>query len=109
MKNYSIIVSLAMLAAASGCRRVEFKKLYAPMTDEQVSELVVPGISKEELLVRCGTPFRTETSGNMENIVFLLSMDNVHAPSDWVMASFIVTVSNDVVVSWKQNSKARAR
>lgn len=104
-----IVLSFTMLCVVSGCIRIEGKKLYAPMTEEQVSALAVPGISKEELLAQCGKPFRTRIEGNVEDMEFLLSMDNVRATNDWVMASFIVTVSNNAVVSWKPNSKGRVR
>lgn len=83
------------------------KKLFAPLSAEDISLLVQNCDSKKELLERCGTPLRVEKHNEVESIEFLVSFDKIQRSSPLMIASFVVIVSNDTVMSWHPRSKGR--
>lgn len=124
MKNLILIILIASTIVGAGCGDISNsllqpkneKKLYAPMSEQSISNLVVVGMPRGELLEKCGSPYSVGKANGMEEIEFMLSFDkvlepsdNVSKPNDWMIARFAVTVSNNYVVSWRVSSTATVR
>jgi len=45
----------------------------------------------------------------VESIEFMVSFDKVQGPTSLMIASFVVTVSNNAVLSWYPRSQGRIR
>ncbi len=85
------------------------KKLFAPLSEQEIDHLVHSSRDKHDLLERCGTPLRVERSNGVERIEFMVSFDRVQGPTPLMIASFVVVVSNNTVVSWYPRSQGRIR
>lgn len=113
----SLVIALCLFAmiCTSSCWRERErasryeKKLFAPLTGRDIDLLVHDCGSRKELLNRCGTPLRITESNGVESIEFMVSFDKVQEPTSLTIASFVVTVSNDTVLSWYPRSKGRIR
>jgi len=65
------------------------------------------GMTKEELLIKCGEPLVERKANNMEVLLFHINFDAhyKYVPNEWEMSGFAVTVSNGCVISWMPSGK----
>lgn len=81
--------------------------LFAPLSQEDIDYIIKNCNSKKELFEQCGKPFRMEESDGIEHFEFMISFEKLHKSTSLMIASFIVTVSNDTVLSWQPHMKGR--
>jgi hypothetical protein len=104
-----LLVTVLLCTFELGCSKAGDKVLFGPLSEQDISSLVVPGISKEELFKRCGRPWSIRSIKGIDQMEFLISPLKADKPSDSMIGSFIVVVSNNVVLSWKPSSTVSVR
>ena len=103
---FLVLACVGEILLVSGCGRrhssaATRRILYAPLTTQELSSIVVPGMSKTLLIQRCGVPRETWFTNGYEIDEFWISTDRMAAPTNWVMSQFAVLISNGVVCSWR--------
>ena len=90
-------------------KEAEAGVLYAPLSKEEISKIIVVGMSRNDLIERCGTPMSIRNYGEFDDLEFFISSDNLKSGSGRHIGSFIVTLSNDCVVVWWPDSTVQVR
>lgn len=114
---YEICFICFLLGFVLGCsdeKNISYNKtgraaLLAPLSKDEISNIVVPGMRKEDLLQRCGKSRVVRRINGCEEIEFFISSERLKPKSDKYIGSFIVTLTNDFVLSWRPNSMVRIR
>lgn len=110
--HFAMIAFAAGTLLFSGCDKRQsataaWPVLYAPLTTQQLSAIVVPGISHAELVRRCGMAKATWHTNGCEIDEFWISMERMKGPSDWQITQFVVFSSGAVVRSWVPTGHSR--
>jgi hypothetical protein len=95
-----------MITACKQYKVSHEKYLYAPLSEQEISSFVIPGMTKDELLAECGEVIYMEKSGDLESLEFPILLGKMES-SDFVISSFMVLLTNDIVVSWRPTGTGR--
>jgi len=84
--------------------RNEHDLAYRMYTEEELQRVIVVGEQEAKLTRRFGQPFATyqdKHDKNVRRLEFQLDTDSIRGPYRPRLGSFLVTISNNVVVSWR--------
>ncbi len=101
-----LLFDLNVCRVSSAPCSINGKTLHAPLSVKEVSALVQPGMSVDELIHVCGMPYDIRGEEGIVEYEYRLSFEYLKE-SDWIMSSFIVIISNDVVQSWQPYATGR--
>lgn len=115
-----IFAALSIVWLLNGCadpsekcnvRRVESTVLRAPFSQINISNLVVVGMSVDELFLQCGEPSFVIKTNGLEYLMYRLSFEGteVEYSEEWEISNILVLVSNRCVVAWRPSGKRTVR
>jgi hypothetical protein len=78
------------------------REILRPYTEMELQTIILPGTSRKQLLAIFGAPFDAQTGTNRTEVMeFWISDQKRKPPVKYVLSSFRVVLSNDVVIGWK--------
>ena len=92
-------------------RRTKPTVLKAPFSQLNISNLVVIGMSVDELFLQCGEPSFVIKTNGLEYLLYDLHFEgtDVEYSKEWETSQILVLVSNRCVVAWRPSGQRTTR